>query len=133
MNIAPTPMDVWDENAVHGGTHVSLEEREAFSELLNWGLIDGYRSKRPEPGRFTWWDYRAGNFHKNLGMRIDHLLLSPPVAQRLVWAEIDREARKGVPVPSDHAPLLIDIDAPGAPLDAGWDGALERIAARTKR
>jgi exodeoxyribonuclease-3 len=133
MNIAPTPMDVWDEKAVHGGTHVSPEEREAFSELLNWGLIDGYRSKRPEPSRFTWWDYRAGNFHKNLGMRIDHLLLSPPVAQRLVWAEIDREARKGVPVPSDHAPLFIDIDDPGVPLDAGWDGALERIAARTKR
>jgi exodeoxyribonuclease-3 len=124
---------VWDARAVHGGTHVSAQEREAFNELLAWGLVDGYRAQREEPQRFTWWDYRAGNFHKNLGMRIDHLLLSRPVAQRLVWAEIDREARKGVPVPSDHAPLFIDIDQPGVPLDAGWEGALQRIAARTKR
>ncbi len=133
MNIAPTPADVWDESAVHGGTHVSAEEREAFAELLAWGLVDGYRANRSEPDRFTWWDYRAGNFHKNMGMRIDHLLITKPIVERLVWAEIDREARKGVPIPSDHAPLLIDIDAAGAPLDAGWEGALERIAARTKR
>jgi exodeoxyribonuclease-3 len=133
MNIAPTPMDVWDEKAVHGGTHVSPLEREAFAELLDWGLVDGYRTKRNEPQRFTWWDYRAGNFHKNLGMRIDHLLLTAPVAKRLVWAEIDREARKGAPVPSVHAPLLVDIDSAGAVIDAGWEGALERIAARTKR
>jgi exodeoxyribonuclease-3 len=132
MNVAPTPEDVWDENAVHGGTHVSPAEREAFAELLAWGLVDGYRSQRPEPGRFTWWDYRAGNFHKNLGMRIDHLLLTRPVAERVIWAEIDREARKGVPIPSDHAPLFVDLDAPGVPLDAGWEGALERIAARTR-
>ena len=98
-----------------------------------WGLTDGYRALRSEPGRFTWWDYRAGNFHKNLGMRIDHLLLSQPVARRVVAAEIDREARKGVPVPSDHAPLFVDIDAPGVPVDAGWEGALKRIAARTRR
>ena len=116
MNIAPAPIDVWDESAAHGGTHVSPAERDAFGALLSWGLVDGYRSIRPEPGRFTWWDYRAGNFHKNLGMRIDHLLLSPPVAQRVVAAEIDREARKGVPVPSDHAPLFVDIDAPGLPI-----------------
>jgi exodeoxyribonuclease-3 len=133
MNIAPTDMDVWDANAVHGGTHVSRPERDAFAALLSWGLVDGYRSKRPEAQRFTWWDYRAGNFHKNLGMRIDHLLLTQPVAERLVWAEIDREARKGVPIPSDHAPLFIDIDTAGVPLDAGWEGALQRIAARTKR
>ena len=133
MNIAPAPIDVWDERAVHGGTHVSPEERQAFAALLSWGLTDAYRSIRPEPARFTWWDYRAGNFHKNLGMRIDHLLLSAPVAARLVAAEIDREARKGVPVPSDHAPLFVDIDAPGVPVDAGWEGALQRIALRTKR
>ena len=67
-------------------------EREAFAELLSWGLVDGYRSKRPEPQRFTWWDYRAGNFHKNLGMRIDHLLLTPPVAQR---ARVGRDRSRG--------------------------------------
>jgi exodeoxyribonuclease III len=132
LNVAPTDMDVWDSRAVHGGTHVSQPERDAFGRLLEWGLVDAYRARRPEPNRFTWWDYRAGNFHKNLGMRIDHLLVTPPLAERVVWAEIDREARKGVPVPSDHAPLLIDVDAPGAPIDAGWEGALERIAARTR-
>jgi exodeoxyribonuclease-3 len=133
MNVAPAPIDVWDEKAVHGGTHVSSEERDAFADLLAWGLVDGYRSLRPEPARFTWWDYRAGNFHKNLGMRIDHLLLSSSVARRAVAAEIDREARKGVPIPSDHAPLFLDLDEPGMPLDAGWEGALQRIAARTRR
>ena len=133
LNIAPADIDVWDARAAHGGTHVSPEERKAFSDLLAWGMVDGYRSKRPEPDRFTWWDYRAGNFHKNLGMRIDHLLVTEPVEDRIIWAEIDREARKGVPVPSDHAPLLVDLDAPGVPLDAGWEGALERIAARTRR
>jgi exodeoxyribonuclease III len=133
MNVAPTPADVWDEAAVHGGTHVSPPEREAFAELLSHDLVDAYRMKRPEPARFTWWDYRQGHFHKNMGMRIDHLLVSPPIAQRVVFAEIDREARKGVPVPSDHAPLLIDLDEPGVAIDAGWEGALERIAARTRR
>jgi exodeoxyribonuclease-3 len=132
MNVAPTSADVWDEAAVHGGTHVSPSEREAFAELVTDGLVDAYRLKRSEPGRFTWWDYRAGNFHKNMGMRIDHLLLTPALADRVVWAEIDREARKGVPIPSDHAPLLIDLDEPGKPIDAGWEGALERIAARTR-
>jgi exodeoxyribonuclease-3 len=132
LNVAPADIDVWDARAVHGGTHVSAPERDAFARLLDWGLVDGYRSIRPEPHRFSWWDYRAGNFHKNLGMRIDHLLLSRPLAERVVWAEIDREARKGLPIPSDHAPLLVDLDEPGAPLDAGWEGALERIAARTR-
>ena len=97
MNVAPTDMDVWDAAAVHGGTHVSRRSARPSASCSAWGLDDGYRSIRPEPQRFTWWDYRAGNFHKNLGMRIDHLLLSQPVAERLVWAEIDREARKGVP------------------------------------
>lgn len=133
MNVAPAPEDVWNEAAAHGGTHVSAAEREAFADLLSRGLIDAYRSRRPEPGRFTWWDYRQGHFHKNMGMRIDHLLLSQALGERVLFAEIDREARKGVPIPSDHAPLLVDLDAPGVPIDAGWDGALARIAARTRR
>jgi exodeoxyribonuclease-3 len=130
FNVAPADIDVWDPRACHGGTHVSPAEREAFARLCGWGLIDTYRQHHPEPGRYTWWDYRAGNFHKNFGMRIDHLLATRPVAGRMVWAEIDREARKGKPIPSDHAPLVIDLDQPGYPFDAGWKSAEGRIAAR---
>ena len=130
LNVAPTDADVWDARAVHGGTHVSEPEREAFGRLLEWGLVDAYRSRRSEPGRFTWWDYRAGNFHKNLGMRIDHLLVTRTIADRVVLAEIDREARKGTPIPSDHAPLFVDLNEPGKPIDAGWEAAAVRIAAR---
>jgi exodeoxyribonuclease-3 len=133
FNIAPTDRDVWDPRAAHGGTHVSEPERAAFRTLLDWGTTDTYRALHDEKGRFTWWDYRAGNFHKNFGMRIDHLLATEPVATRLRWAEIDREARKGVPIPSDHAPLVIDLDEPGKPFDAGWEGAEARIAARVRK
>jgi exodeoxyribonuclease-3 len=130
FNVAPEDADVWDPARCHGGTHVSPPERQAFAELGRWGLIDGYRRLHREPERYTWWDYRAGNFHKNYGMRIDHLLVTRPIAERIVWAEIDREARKGKPIPSDHAPLIIDLDQPGHPIDAGWSGASERIAKR---
>jgi exodeoxyribonuclease-3 len=133
MNVAPTDKDVWDARACHGGTHVSSPERAAFEKLKSHGLADAYRLHHAEPGRYTWWDYRAGNFHKNFGMRIDHLLVSPPVEKRTVWAEIDREARKGKPIPSDHAPLVIDLDEPGHPFDAGWASAEGRIAARLSR
>jgi len=132
FNIAPADEDVWDARASHGGTHVSPREREAFARLLSLGLFDAYRLHHEEPGRYTWWDYRAGNFHKNFGMRIDHLLLTAPVRDRTVWAEIDREARKGKPIPSDHAPLVIDVDEPGLAFDAGWASAEARIAARRR-
>ncbi|HUG54106.1 MAG TPA: exodeoxyribonuclease III [Vicinamibacteria bacterium] len=133
FNVAPEDADVWDPRAAHGGTHVSAPEREAFARLREWGLVDAYRLHHPEPGRYTWWDYRAGNFHKNFGMRIDHLLVTAPLRDRVVWAEIDREARKGKPIPSDHAPLVLDLDGPGCPFDAGWSGAEGRIAARRSR
>jgi exodeoxyribonuclease-3 len=131
--VAPEDADVWDPAACHGGTHVSAKERAAVARLLDWGLVDAYRRHHPEPGRYTWWDYRAGAFHKNFGMRIHHLLVTRSVAARSVWAEIDREARKGKPVPSDHAPLVLDVDEPGHPLDAGWAAAEQRIAARLAR
>jgi exodeoxyribonuclease-3 len=132
FNVAPSDADVWDPAACHGGTHVSGPERDAFARLLAFGLVDAYRLRHPEPERYTWWDYRAGDFHRNLGMRIDHLLVSEPLARRVRWAEIDREARKGKPTPSDHAPVLVDLDEPGHALDAGWSGADARIAARRR-
>jgi len=131
FNIAPADIDVWDSRAVHGGTHVSEPERAAFRTLLEWGLHDTFRECRPDArGRFTWWDYRAGNFHKNFGMRIDHLLATESLAGRVVSVEIDREARKGKPIPSDHAPLVLDLDAAGRPFDPGWSDAEARIVAR---
>jgi exodeoxyribonuclease-3 len=130
FNVAPADADVWDPAACHGGTHVSEPERRAFQRLCDWGLVDGYRALCPAPERYSWWDYRAGNFHKNFGMRIDHLLVTAPLAARSVWAEIDREARKGKPLPSDHAPVVLDLDAPGVAFDAGWAGAAARVAAR---
>jgi exodeoxyribonuclease-3 len=72
-------------------------------------------------------------FQKNMGMRIDLLYVTRPIAERTVWADIDREARKGTPTPSDHAPVVVDLDEPGLPFDPGWEAALERIAARSKR
>ncbi|MBX3027841.1 exodeoxyribonuclease III [bacterium] len=130
FNVAPADDDVWDPHLCRGGTHVSPLERAAFARLCDWGLRDAYRLHHPEPGRYTWWDYRAGSFHKNHGMRIDHLLVTEPLAARTIWAEIDREARKGKPVPSDHTPLVIDLDQPGVPFDPGWKSAAGRIAAR---
>jgi exodeoxyribonuclease-3 len=131
-NVAPGDIDVWDPRAAHGGTHVSEAERKAVAALQERGLTDAYRARHDEAGRYSWWDYRAGMFHKNFGMRIDLLLVGSAVAARLVDAEIDREARKGPPVPSDHAPVAIDLDEPGAPLKPDWEGALARIAKRTR-
>jgi exodeoxyribonuclease-3 len=133
FNVAPADADVFDPAACHGGTHVSEPERRAFARLADWGLVDAFRLHCTAPQRYTWWDYRAGQFHKNYGMRIDHLLVTRPVAARSRWAEIDREARKGKPTPSDHAPLVVDLDARGRAFDPGWAAAAERIAARRRR
>jgi exodeoxyribonuclease-3 len=132
LNVTPTDDDVWDAARVHGSTHVSEPERAALARLRDWGLIDLYRVWQPAVGRFSWWDYRAGMFHRNEGMRIDLLMGTEAVARRVIWAEIDREARKGPPTPSDHAPVVVDLDVPGKQFDAGWDAALARIRARTR-
>ena len=126
-NIAPADEDVWDPAALDGGTHVTAAERDALARLRAWGLADAFRLRDPGPGRFSWWDYRAGMFHRNEGMRIDLLYVSAPVAARVVWTDVDRTARKGPPTPSDHAPVLIDLDEPGAAIDTGWSGTLEQI------
>jgi len=130
FNVAPADLDVWDPAAAHGGTHVSEPERAAFRTLLDWGLQDAWRARNPALRRFTWWDYRAGNFQRDEGMRIDHLLATAPAAARVVAVEVDREARKGKPVPSDHAPLVLDLDEPGRAFDPGWSDAAARIADR---
>jgi exodeoxyribonuclease-3 len=108
FNVAPADEDVYDPRDFVGATHVSAPEREAVAALREWGLVDAYRLHHPEPGKFSWWDYRAGNFHKGLGMRIDHLYVTRAVADRCTAAEIDRDARKGQ-LPSDHAPVYIDL------------------------
>jgi exodeoxyribonuclease III len=109
MNIAPTDADVFDPAAYVGQTHVTPPERAALAELTALGLRDVVRDRWPDSRVFTYWDYRAGMFHQDLGMRIDLILASPPVAARVRAAWVDRQARKGT-APSDHAPVIVDLD-----------------------
>jgi exodeoxyribonuclease III len=109
MNIAPTDADVFDPEAYVGQTHVTPPERAALAELQQLGLRDVVRDHWPTERVFTYWDYRAGMFHQDLGMRIDLVLASAPVAGRVQAAWVDRQARKGSG-PSDHAPVIIDLD-----------------------
>jgi exodeoxyribonuclease-3 len=109
MNIAPADADVFDPDAYVGHTHVTAPERAALAELRALGLRDVVRERWPKERIFTYWDYRAGMFHQDCGMRIDHVLASDAVAERVRAAWIDRQARKG-PGPSDHAPVIVDLD-----------------------
>jgi exodeoxyribonuclease-3 len=109
MNIAPTDADVFDPAAYAGHTHVTAPERAALAELQELGLRDVVRDRWPDERVFTYWDYRAGMFHRDLGMRIDLILASAPVADRVRAAWVDRKARKGKG-PSDHAPVIVDLD-----------------------
>jgi exodeoxyribonuclease-3 len=110
FNVARTDDDVFDPRAYVGSTHVTAPERAAMDALVEWGLVDVV----PRPGKgdrpFTYWDYRAGMFHKDLGMRIDYVLATPAV--RVLDAYVDREARKGAG-PSDHAPVVVDVELSG--------------------
>ena len=109
MNIAPTDEDVYDPRAFVGSTHVTAPERAALASLEAVGLHDVVRDRWPGKRVFSYWDYRAGMFHKDLGMRIDLVLASDVVAGRARAAWVDREARKGTG-PSDHAPVIVDLD-----------------------
>jgi exodeoxyribonuclease III len=109
MNIAPTDADVFDPAAYVGQTHVTAPERAALAELQALGLHDVVRDRWPVERVFTYWDYRAGMFHQDLGMRIDLVLATEPVAGRVAAAWVDRHARKGTG-PSDHAPVIVDLD-----------------------
>jgi exodeoxyribonuclease III len=107
FNVAPTDSDVWDPAAFVGATHVTEPERAALAQLRDIGLVDVV--PRPLKGNnpFTYWDYRAGMFHKDMGMRIDLVYVTAPVAGAVTDAYVDREARKGKG-PSDHAPIIVD-------------------------
>jgi exodeoxyribonuclease-3 len=109
MNIAPADDDVFDPDAYIGQTHVTAPERAALQALQDAGLRDVVRDRWPDERVFTYWDYRAGMFHQDLGMRIDLVLASAPVAERVKAAWVDRHARKGKG-PSDHAPVIVDLD-----------------------
>ena len=109
FNVAPEDIDTWDAKLWEGQTLASAPERAAFAELKQQNaLVDLFRVKHPEPERFTWWDYRAGAFHKNQGLRIDHILVSEALVARCTEVEVDREARKGK-LPSDHAPVWAEF------------------------
>lgn len=109
FNIAPTDADVYDPRKFAGATHVSEPERSRLQRMIDWGLVDLFRQQHPDTDRvYSWWDYRAGDFHQGRGLRIDLVLGTAPIAQRVEWSVIDRNARKGKS-PSDHAPVIVDL------------------------
>jgi len=105
FNVAPEDRDVWDPKKWRGQTLFSEPEKEALQNLMAWGLTDALRIHNQEPGLYTWWDYRAGAFHRGWGLRIDHMLVSKSLAARCKSVEIERNERKGEK-PSDHAPVV---------------------------
>jgi exodeoxyribonuclease-3 len=108
-NIAPQDDDVWDMAYFQGRTHVSPAERAAFQAFLDAGYVDVVRPHAPGPGVYTYWDYTQLRFAKRQGMRIDFVLGSPALADRVVGAVIDREERKGKGA-SDHAPVVVELE-----------------------
>ncbi len=109
FNVAPQDDDVWDMAEFEGSTHVTKPERDAFTNLVNAGFAEVVRPHAPGPGVYTYWDYQGLAFPKRKGMRIDFVLASPELAERVSGAMIDREERKGKG-PSDHAPVIVDLD-----------------------
>ncbi|MFA7248467.1 MAG: exodeoxyribonuclease III [Dehalococcoidia bacterium] len=109
FNIAPADVDVYSPATFAHSTHVTPDERARLAAILERGLVDAYRHLDPVGAHFTWWDYRGGDFHRGLGLRIDLALVSPDLAASLRSCGIDRDFRKG-PKPSDHAPLIFEID-----------------------
>ena len=109
FNVARDERDLYDPERFRGRLHFHPDERAALERLLGFGLVDAYRRFHPENGRFTWWDYRGGDFRSNRGLRIDYVFVTDPIAGRLRRAEID-PAPRGAEGPSDHAPLFIAFD-----------------------
>jgi exodeoxyribonuclease-3 len=113
LNVCPTDLDVWDVSAVHGATHITDDERGRLQAVVDTGYVDAFRHLHPDEPGFTWWDYRAGHFHKGFGLRIDLALVSVGLAGRLTDSAVQRPYRKPTKVPgtkpSDHAPLVVDF------------------------
>ena len=115
FNLCPEAIDSWNEVALRGEIFHTDAERARFERFRTWGLQDVFRKQHPELQAFSWWDYRGGAFHKRQGLRIDFLLATRAVAERVTHVEIDREYRKkkeGLTA-SDHAPVWMDLDAAG--------------------
>lgn len=108
FNVAPEDRDVWSPKAFRGSTHVTQPERDELTRLREWGMVDAFRALYDGDRLFSYWDYRRGDFHEHRGMRIDLVYVTAPLAARLQWAIVDRNARKGKG-PSDHAPVVIDL------------------------
>ena len=112
MNVCPADIDAWDPSKLHGGTHVTVDERTRIADMIRSGYVDVFRRVHPDEPGFTWWDYRAGAFHKGMGLRID-LALARDLAP--VAAHVGREWRKPTRVPgtkpSDHAPLFFAVES----------------------
>ncbi len=112
FNICPAPIDSWNEKALAGKIFHTDEERARFQALLDWGLLDLFRELNPENQNFSWWDYRGGAFHRGMGLRIDFLLGTPSILERVRSVETDRDYRKkkdGLTA-SDHAPVIAELD-----------------------
>jgi exodeoxyribonuclease-3 len=109
FNVTPTDLDVYDPQAFAGETHVTPQERDRLRAILDAGFVDAYAHLHPGEQQFTWWDYRQGHFHRGLGLRIDLVLVRTELSPRLRAAGIARDYRKGSK-PSDHAPLLVELD-----------------------
>ncbi len=109
FNVAPEDRDVWDPEQWRGQVLFSDPEKAALRNVVMWGLTDTLRMHHAEGGLYTWWDYRAGAFHRGWGLRIDHILVSAPLAKRCIAVEIDRDERKGEK-PSDHAPVIATFE-----------------------
>ena len=111
FNICPQPLDSWNEAGLAGRIFHTEEERTRFARLLDWGYVDLFRALHPDEQRFSWWDYRGGAFHRNMGLRIDLVLGTAPVAEALASVDIDRDYRKkkdGLTA-SDHAPVIAEL------------------------
>lgn len=109
FNIAPDDRDVYAPERFAASTHVTPAERDALAKLLDWGLVDVFREHHQADRLYSWWDYRAGDFHQGRGLRIDLVLATRGLAERAAWSIVDRNARKGKPTPSDHAPVVVEF------------------------